>query len=125
MVAPLRSMVGMPSSFRDPPGRSDELRNPAFHLVGELAERADRAGRYLSAARALVEGHRLGALEGGTRPLEKAEEEVVLGARRGVLHAAQDLLVGDRRGPLRERAFLDDVVDLSQEGEGGRLSLRE
>src|SRR5580765_1360675 len=115
MVAPLRSMVGMPFS----------LRNPALHLVGELAERADRAGRHLSAARAFVEGHRLGALEGGTRPLEKAEEEVVLGARRGVLHTAQGFLVRDRRGPLRERAFLDDVVDLAQEGEGGRLALRE
>src|SRR5215831_18820121 len=90
----------------------------ALDLVRQLAERADRAGCHLAAARTLVERHRLGTLERRARPIEEAEQEVVLRSRRGVLHAAQDLLVGDRGGALRERALLDDVVDLSQEGEG-------
>src|SRR5213594_2973908 len=104
-------MVGMPFSL------------PTLDLVRQLAERADRAGRHLPAARAFVEYHRLGALESRARPIEEAEEEVVLGPRRGVLQAAQDLLVGHRGGALRERTLLDDVVDLPQEGEGCRLAL--
>ena len=47
----------------------------------------------------------------------------MLGARRGVLQSAQDLLVGDRGRPRGERALLHDVVDLPEEREGGRLAL--
>src|SRR3970282_2938350 len=87
----------------------------------QLAERAEGAGGDLPAARALAQLDLLGALEGGPRLVEEAEQEVVLGARRGVLHAVEDLLVGDRGGALGERALLHDVVDPSQEGVGGRL----
>src|SRR5438552_3518899 len=95
----------------------------ALHLVGELAERAHRPRRDLAAARALVQLHRLGPLERGARLLEKAEEEVVLGPGRRLLHAVEDLLVRDGGGALGERALLDDVVDAAQERVGRRLAL--
>src|SRR5499433_525446 len=98
---------------------------PALDLVRQLAERADRPRGHLAAPHALVQRDRLGALEGRARPIEEAEQEVVLRPGRGVLHAAQDLLVRDRGGALGERAFLDDVVDLPQEGERRRLALGE
>src|SRR5437870_12691513 len=75
----------------------------ALDLVGELAERAHSAGGDLSTARALLERDRLHALEGHARPVEEAEEEVVLGAGRRFFHPAQDLLVRDRRRARRER----------------------
>src|SRR5215470_11995075 len=127
MDAPLRSMVGMVFSPPGPPGLPAMTpllrRDSTLDLIGQLAERADRAGRHLAASGALVELHRLGTLEDRTRPIEEAEEEVVLGARRGVLHPAQDFLVRDRGRPLREGTFLDDVVDLPQEGKGCGLAL--
>src|SRR6266480_2775170 len=101
------------------------LHRGALDLVGELAERADRAGRDLPAARALVERHSFGALERRACLLEEPEQEVVLGARRGVLHSAQDLLVGDGRRPLGEGTLLHDVVDPPEEGVRRRLALRE
>src|SRR5262245_22329376 len=116
-------MVGMvfsPPGAAGLPAMTPLRRDSTFDLISQLANRADRAGRHLPAPGTLVELHRLGALECGTRPIEEAEEEVVLGARRGVLHPAQDFFVRDRGRPLRERAFLDDVVDLPQEGEGRR-----
>src|SRR2546427_5829126 len=82
-----------------PPRRSER----ALDLVGQLAEGAQRAGRHLAAARALLELHALRALEGRASLVEEAEEEVVLGAGGGVLHAVEDLLVGDRRGADGER----------------------
>src|SRR5262249_40537945 len=94
-------------------GANSALGDPALSLIGELAERANGPGGHLAAADALIEGDRLGALERGARPVEEAEEEVVLGARRGVLQAAQDLLVGDRGRAGSEWAFLDDVVNLA------------
>src|SRR5206468_7962582 len=79
----------------------------------------------LAAARAFLERHGFDALEGGARPIEEAEEEVVFGAGGRLLHPAQDLFVGDRRGARRERAFLDDVVDAAKERIGRRLALRQ
>src|SRR5437867_7799935 len=114
-------LTGSPGVVQTERGRGSG--DPALDLVRQLAERADRPGRHLAAAKALVEGHGLRALEGGSRPVQEAEEEVVLGARRGVLQTAQDFLVGDRGRPFGERAFLHDVVDLPEEREGGRLAL--
>src|SRR4029450_7879017 len=68
---------------------------------------------------------RFGALERGARPVEEAEEEVVLGARRGVLQAAQDLLVGDRGRAGGGRGFRDNIVDLAKKREGRRFALGE
>src|SRR5262245_26078342 len=92
-------------------------------MVSQLAEGAEGAGRDLAAAGALVERHLLGTLEGGACLLEEAEEEVVLRARGGFLHAIEGLLVRDGGGALREGALLDDVVDLPQEREGRGLAL--
>src|SRR5437879_4844618 len=97
----------------------------ALDLIRELAERADGPSGDLAAARAFLERHGFDALEGGARPIEEAEEEVVLGAGGRLLHPAQDLFVGDRRGARRERAFLDDVVDAAKERIGRRLALRQ
>src|SRR3989442_754835 len=102
-----------------------ERLRPALDLVRELAEGADRPGGDLAAAPALAELDRLGALERGAGLVQKAEQEIVLRARRDLLHPAQDLLVSDRGRPLRERALLDDVVDPSQERVRRRLPLGE
>src|SRR2546426_1344053 len=123
--APRRACRRRPSSRRSPSRRrargrrggdpgAERLR-PALDLVRELAEGADRPGGDLAAAHALAELDRLGALERGAGLVQKAEQEIVLRARRDLLHPAQDLLVSDRGRPLRERALLDDVVDPSQE----------
>src|SRR5438105_1512543 len=97
----------------------------ALDLVGELTKGADRAGRHLAAALALLQRDGIGPLERRPALLEEAEEEVVLGAWRIVLHPAQDLLVGDRRGALRERALIHDVVDPAEEGVRRGLLLRQ
>src|SRR6184192_1278603 len=55
----------------------------------------------MAAAHALEEGDVLELLEGGPCLVEKAEQEVVLGARRGILHPVQDFLVGDGGGAGR------------------------
>src|SRR3989442_7826104 len=102
-----------------------ERLRPALDLVRELAEGADRPGGDLAAAHALAELDRLGALERDAGLVQKAEQEIVLRARRDLLHPAQDLLVSDRGGPLRERALLHDVVDPSQERVRRRLPLGE
>src|SRR2546425_27927 len=133
--APRRACRRRPSSRRSPSRRrargrrggdpgAERLR-PALDLVRELAEGADRPGGDLAAAHALAELDRLGALERGAGLVQKAEQEIVLRARRDLLHPAQDLLVSDRGRPLRERALLDDVVDPSQERVRRRLPLGE
>src|SRR5690348_12901439 len=88
----------------------------ALDLVGELAERAHRAAGDLTAARALVERDRLGALEGGAGLVEEPEEEVVLRPGGSVLHPVERLLVRDGRRAARERALVDEI---------GRASWRE
>src|SRR5437016_1192344 len=105
-------------------GRAGSL-GRALDLVGELTKGADRAGRHLAAALALPERDGIGLLERRPALLEEAEQEVVLGARRIVLHPAEDLLVSDRRGALRERALVHDVVDPAEEGVGRGLLLRQ
>src|SRR5215510_13009099 len=97
----------------------------ALDLVTELAERADLPRGHLPAHRALVQHGRLHVLEGATRLLQEAEEEVVLGPGGGFLEPVEDLLVGDGGGALGEGTFLHDVVDAAQEGVGGRLALGE
>src|SRR5260370_11402385 len=101
------------------------LRSAALDQVGELAEGADRSGGHLATGGALVQLHVLHPLESGPGAVEEAEEEVVLGPGRGLLQAVQHLLVGDRRGPLGERALLHDVVDPAQERVGCGLELGE
>src|SRR5258705_13189329 len=100
-------------------------RRPALDQVGEPAEGADRPGGHLPAGGALEELDVLDLLERGPGLLEEPEQEVVLGAGRGLLEAVQHLLVGDRGGALGERALLHDVVDATQEGEGRGLELGE
>src|SRR5262245_24208613 len=77
-----------------------------LHLVGKLAECAQGTRGHLTTTDALVEGDVLRPREGGARPFEEAEEEIMLGPRRGYLHAVQDLLVRDGGRPLGEGALL-------------------
>src|SRR5438128_8264005 len=95
--------------------RVDRPSGRALDLVRELAERADGPGGDLAAARALLERHRLHALEGRARPVEEAEEEVVLGAGRRLLHPTQDYLVANRRPAPRERAPLDELAAAAEQ----------
>src|SRR5262245_42181980 len=97
----------------------------ALDLIAELAEGADGAGGHLPASGALVQVHGLRPLECHARLVQEAEQEVVLGARRGVLQPAEDLLVHDGGRALRERALLHDVVDPAQEGVRRGLALGE
>src|SRR5688572_28850699 len=94
---------------------SKDSRRATLDQIGELAEGADRARGDLPAGGALEQLDVLDLLEGRAGLLEEAEQEVVLGAGRGLLEPVQHLLVGDRRGALGERALLHDVVDAAQE----------
>src|SRR5260370_10572190 len=114
-TAPTITALFMTISFS---GGCQRSRLAALDLIVQLAEGADLARGHLAAHRALLERDGLGAVERPLGLLQKAEEEIVLGPRRLLLQPVQDLPVGDGRGALGKRTFVDDRADAAVEARG-------